>query len=51
MTQPLNEGRFVKVPVPGDLQRGQNLKVPTRPPANPAPAQTTQSGGGSNGSK
>ena len=57
MTDRLNEGRIIKVPLTGDLQRGQNLKLPPQPPpAQPVQVpvqqpQQPQTGGNSNGGK
>lgn len=58
MTQgkPLNEGQFIKVPLAGDLQRGQNLKIPaqlpqTQPTQAPVQPAQSQTGGTKNGGK
>lgn len=59
MTQriPTQDGQFIKVPLAGDLQRGQNLKLPVQPaqpqpaqaPAQPAQPAQSQTGGTTNG--
>jgi hypothetical protein len=36
--KPLNEGQFLKVPLGGDVQKGQHLKLPAQP-AQTQPAQ------------
>jgi hypothetical protein len=53
---PLNEGRFIKVPLADDLQRAAHLKVPTQsqqtqPTQAPAQPAQSQTGGTTNDRK